>query len=480
MAASVQKDKTPASTGSSSTFDLKKVLILLAAVAVYLIISNLPRPEGLSHEALKSIAFIISAVILWVTEVIPSAVVTCAAIMLMGLLKIVPTKEALSNFMIATVVFVFAAFILATGFVQTGLGRRVALRVSGMFGTRADRVLLSYMLPTSIISAVLADIPTAIIFAGIAHPILQQNHCEPGKSNFGRAVMMGIPIAAAIGGFATPAGSGLNVLTISLLKSTANVDINFLQWTAIGFPVALILTFIAWWIVLKFCPPEIDTVKGLEDVAKQRDELGPMTVREKKFLAVFACALVLWFTQPWNKIDTAVVAILAAMALFLPGIDLLTWDDVKGRIGWDVLFLIGGANAVGMALSSTGAASWIASSLLGGLATAGVFVTLLVVTAWGIFSHYVIPVANATIAVSIPVLAALAVEMGINPALLAIPIGFTASCVFVLPLDPIPLVTYNYKYWTFGQMMKPGLVISLVWLVIMACAMYLAQMIGII
>lgn len=478
--ATVQADQTKVSPGTKSTFSYKKALILLGAVALYLIISSLPLPDGLSAAGLKSIAFIISAVILWVTEVIPSAVTSAAAIMLLGLLQIVPAKEALSNFMIATVVFVFAAFILATGFVNSGLGQRVALIFSGLFGTRSDKVLLSYMLPTTLISAVLADIPTAIIFAGIAYPILKKNGCEPGKSNFGRAVMMGIPIAAAIGGIATPAGSGLNVLAISLLKSTAQVDINFLQWTVIGFPVALILTFVAWWIVLKFCPPEIETVRGLEDIGKARAELGPMTVRELKFLAVFGVALVLWFTQPWNKIDTAVVAILAALALFLPGIDLLSWDDVKGRIGWDVLFLIGGANSLAMALSSTQAAAWIASSLLGGLATAGVILTLIVVVAWGIYSHLIIPVGNAALAVSIPVLASLAMEMGINPALLVIPVGFTASCVFLLPLDPIPLVTYNYKYWTFPDMMKPGFVISLVWVVLLAGAMYLAQMIGII
>ncbi|MCG0239984.1 MAG: DASS family sodium-coupled anion symporter [Firmicutes bacterium] len=449
-------------------------------MAVYLVLSNLPLPAGLTPEGLRAIAFMIAAVILWVFEVVPVAVSSGLLVLLTGLLQIVPTKDAMANFMIPTVLFVFSAFIIATCFIKTGLGNRVSLVVSAMFGNRADRVLLSFMLPTTIISAVLADIPTAIIFAGIAYPLLVKNGCEPGRSNFGKAMMVGIPMAAAIGGIGTPAGSGLNVLSMSLLKSTAQVEINFLQWTAIGLPVAVVLTLVAWWILVKFYPPEMETIAGLEDIARARRELGPMTTQEKKFLVIFGLALVLWFTQPWTKIDLAVVAICAATLFFLPGIDLLSWDDVKGRIGWDALMLIGASNSLAMALWNTQAATWLATTLLGGLATMGLITALLVVVSFGIFSHLILPVASAALAVTIPVVSVLATQMGVNPAIFVIPLGFTASCVFLMPLDPIPLTTYQYRYWTFPDMIKPGFWVSLVWIVLLVIAMYLAQAVGII
>ena len=101
------------------------------------------------------------------------------------------------------------------------------------------------MLSTALISTVLLDIPTAVIFSGIAYSLLKKNNCTPGKSNFGKAMMIGIPIASATGGIGTPAGSGLNILALSLLKDTANIEINFLQWTVIGFPMAMVLTIAA-------------------------------------------------------------------------------------------------------------------------------------------------------------------------------------------------------------------------------------------
>ena len=62
-------------------------------------------------------------------------------------------------------------------------------------------------------------------------------------------MMMGIPIAACLGGFATPVGSGINVLCINLLKNIAGQDVTFLQWTLIGAPLAVVLTLIAWFIL---------------------------------------------------------------------------------------------------------------------------------------------------------------------------------------------------------------------------------------
>lgn len=457
-----------------------KLLVALIAIAVYVFLTSLPSPAGLTPHAQKALALMVSAVITWIFEVIPIGISAPLFVMLMGFLGIVPMKDAMANFMIPTIFFIMATFIIAAGFIGSGLGNRISLMVSSLFGSRADRVLLSFMLPTTVVSSVLADIPTAVIFSGIAYTLLKKNDCTPGKSNFGKAMMVGIPIAAAIGGIGTPAGSGINVLALSLLKNTAKVEINFLQWTAIGFPMAILLTLAAWYIINKMIPSEFEHVKGLEDVAQARKDLGPLTNQEKKFMAVFGITLALWFTQPWNHLDAAVVAIITAAVFFLPGINLTTWDEVKGKIGWDVLLLVGAANSIAMAIFNLKGAAWLANSVLGGMEGAGVIALLLAVSAFGIFSHLIIPVATAVLAVAIPVLSVLAVKIGVNPAILVIPIAFSASCVFLLPLDPIPLTTFEYKYWKFWDMMKPGFFISLVWIVLLVIFMYGANVVGLI
>lgn len=453
---------------------------LLVAVAFYLIFSNMAPPPGLSENGWKALLLMICCVYTWVTEFIPIGISSCFLLFLPGFLGIEKTPTVLSNFGIATMFFVMASLIIAKVFISSGLGYRISLYITPLFGAKSNMVLLSIMLCGCLISSVLVDIPTAIILAGIALPLLKESGCEPGKSKYGKAVMIGIPISAALGGIATPAGSGLNILTINLLNNVAGKNITFLQWTAIGFPMAIVLVLIAWFVITLVFKPEIETVKGLDDIKAKRREIGPMTTNEKKFLVIFIIVMVLWFTQSMTGIETAFASLLAVCVFFLPGMDLMDWKTAKDAISWESVLLIESANAIAMILSTQGTAEWISNSILGSVEGASLIVLLMVVTAFGIFSHLLVPVANAVLAVCVPIVTVLATSIGVNPLYLVLPLGFTASAVFIIPLDPIPLTTYGYGYWKLGEMAKPGIIISLIWIPVCALFMLLGKSIGII
>jgi len=456
----------------------RKLLLAVGCLAVYPLLVSLPLSESLPPAGQRALVLAVVAVIAWVAEILPIGISAPLFVMLMPLLGIVTTPQAMSAFMSPAVIFVLCSFCFAAVFIRTGLGYRVSLWLTPMFGQRADRVLLAFMVSTALVSTVLADVPTAVVFAAIAVPILQKNHCVPGQSNFGKALMMGIPTAATIGGVGTPSGSGLNVLSLNLLRSTTKTEVNFLQWTAVGLPFALALTLICWWILKRMVPPELAVVEGFDDLRASRRELGPLTRSERKFLVLFLATIAFWVTGYWTGLDMVTVAMIAAALLFVPGIDLLTWDEAKVRIGWDVLLLIAASSSIAMAMNSTGAATWMATSLLGGLASLTPFLLLGAVIGFGIFSHYLIPVASASLAVSVPVIAVLAENAGVNPALLIVPLGFTASCIMLLPIDPCPLSTYEHGYWKIPDMMKPGLIMSIAWLILLTGTMWVARMAG--
>lgn len=455
-----------------------KLSMGIGCILLYILLISIPTPAGLTITGQKSLALTVATIVAWVFEVVPIGMASALALMLLPVLKIVPMKDAMATFAIPTIFFILSSFCFAGGFIGTGLGYRVSLYLSTMFGKAAPMVLLAFMVSTGAISSVLADIPTAIIFASIAYPILQKNGCLPGKSKFGTALMMGIPIAAAIGGFGTPAGSGLNVLTLNLLKSTANVDVNFLQWSIVGIPFAAVMLLVSWYVLTKMLPPEIDYVQGLDDLKAEREKLGPVSGKEKIFCVIFCITLFMWFTSIWTNLDIAVIAMVGATILFFPGIDILSWEQVKGNIGWDVLLLVGASNALAMAMMSQKAAAWIANVLLGDLVGASALILLSAVVAFGIFSHLILPVGSAALAVSVPVITILASQAGVNPAVLVVPLAYTASCVFLLPLDPIPLTTFQYGYWKITDMMKPGFIISIIWLVLLVIIMQAAAAFG--
>lgn len=456
-----------------------KLFIGLGCIALYILLVSLPTPAGLPVTGQRALALMVAVIVAWIFEVVPIGMASALAIMLLPTLGIVSMNDAMASFGIPTVFFILASFCFAGAFIITGLGYRVGLWISGMFGKSSSRVLLAFMVSTATVSTVLADIPTAIVFASIAYPILVKNGCEPGRSKFGMSMMMGIPIAAALGGLGTPAGSGLNVLALNLLKSTAHIDVNFLQWSIVGLPFAAMMTLIAWYVLLKMVPSEIDQVKGLDDVRAEREKLGPMSGQEKIFSLIFALVMILWFTSIFTKLDIAVIAIIGATVLFFPGIEILSWEKIKDRIGWNILLLVGASNALAIAMTSQHGSAWIANGLLGRLAGAGAIILLAATIAFGIYSHLILPVGSATLAVSIPVIGILAAKAGVNPALLVVPLAFTASCVFLVPVDPIPMSTYQYGYWKITDMMKPGFVISVFWLILLTGVMYAANAIGV-
>ena len=451
---------------------VRKYVWMIITILLYVVCSRMTPPEGLSVEGWRAIVLMVCAIITWVTEFIPIGISSCLLLFIPGLTGVQTTNVIMQNFGITTIFFMLSSGIIARAFIDCGLGYRISLYITPMLGKKSRMVLLSFMICSAVISTVLADIPTTIILSGIGYTLLKENGCLPGKSRFGRSMMMGIPIAACLGGFATPVGSGINVLCINLLKNIAGQDVTFLQWTLIGAPLAVVLTLLAWFILSVLVKPEIDEVQGLDNVKEKRKELGSLTRDEMKFSVIFGITLLLWLTQTWTKLDLTLISLTCSAVFFLPKVDLMDWKKAVDATGWAGLLIVGASNALAMILSQQGSAEWISNQFLGGLVGSSMLVIMLVVTAFGLFIHFLVPVGNAVLAVCVPLIVILAEKAGINPMYLVLILGYTSKCIFLLPLDPIPMATYDYGYWRLGQMTKVGFVIAVLWIPIMVAFMY--------
>lgn len=460
--------------------NMKKLAWIIAIIAIYLVGSSITPPAGLNAIGWKAIILMVCATLIWISDAIPIGISACTLLFLPQILRIETTANVMKNFATSTVFFIMSALIIAKVFIDTGLGYRVSLYITPIFGKKSKMVLLSLMCCTSLISTVLADIPSAIIIGGIAYTLLQKNNCTPGKSVFGKSVMMGIPIAAAVGGIATPAGSGVNILAINLLKSVANIEITFLQWSIIGLPMAVVLTFFSWFVMCKAFKPEMEEVAGFESLEEEKKALGPITTDEKKFIVIFTITLILWFTQSKTGIETAFTSLLASTMFFMPGIKLMDWKRAESAISWETLMLVGSCNALAMILSAKGSAKWLSDTFLGGFASSGIFTLVLIVTLFGIFIHLLVPISGAVLALTIPIIAVLAQTAGLNPIILILPLAYTASCVFLIPLDPTTMTTYGYGYWKLSEMPKVGFIIAFAWIPLLVALMMAGIALGIV
>ena len=452
---------------------------LLAAVGVTGLVLILPTPERMPPEAQRMAALFAGVLVLWATEALPIAVTSLLALALQplfGLTSLVvgrpPTTGAIfgaaaANFMSSVFFFVLVMFAIAFAWVKTGLARRFALWMIARAGTDARRTVYVFMIGTASISMIVSDVPAAAIFMAVAVGILDKLELRPG-SQFGRVVMIGIPVAALIGGVGTPAGSSINLLGLAIIEQNGGARVPFLHWMAIGVPMVVVLLPVAAWVLLRFFPPEISSIGDLEEIHDERRQLGPLSLGERKVIGIMGTMLAAWIASTWvPAFDTFLVAVVGAVVMFLPGIGLFTWAEVQRATGWDTLMVIGGVTSLGRASSDTGLATWLADSALGGLQDWNAVALIAAVSAFTVVIHLVLPIAPVINAVMIPPIMILGTAAGVNPVLYALPVIFTASCAFLLPLDAVPLVTYSRGYYRMFDMFLPGLVISAVWVVLM-------------
>lgn len=321
------------STQTSNTMSVQnRTLLLIMIVALYFVIDFLPTPDGLTIEGKRAIALMLCTVLAWITNVLPMMLSAVLSLMLMVFVGLTTLPNACDMFCEPIFFMAIANYVIVNGLSVTGLDTRIALKITSAAKGDAKKLLFIFMMTAAILSMFLADLNVVLMMFPIALMLLNATGCKPGESNYGRALMIGLPIAAYIGGMGTPVGASVNLMAMQLLESTAGIKITFTQWACLGIPVVLILTPIAFLIVWYIYKPELKTLKGTENVDERLNALGALGKQEKKYIVFITITLLLWMTESFHGINMAIVSAVAAIVLFLPGINILTWENTKNFI----------------------------------------------------------------------------------------------------------------------------------------------------
>ena len=443
---------------------IKKLIYLLLIFGAFAVLHNFV-PQGLDQAGWDGFLVLFVAVFLWLTEAVPMAVTAIFVLFFGAWVGFAAEEEILAGFSGTGTFFLLGAMILGQIFAKVGLGKRLSLYVLPMLGNKSKMVLLSVMLGTCIISMFLADIPTALIFFGLCTPLLEKNGCEPGKSNYGKAMMLGIPVAAALGGIGTPAGSGMNAVTMSLLKSICGVEISFVQWSIVGVPVAIASTIVAWLFFCTIFKPEMDVVKGLDSLKEDRKNIGPLRGDELKFAIVFSVMIVMWFIPKYTGIDMYMTAWAGIFVMSMPGMNMVDWKEVNSKVDWSAFMICGTATALATMVANLGTGEWLSGILadlfLSKVAGMGILILLLVINLMMMVGHYPMPQGVSLAGLCLPVVGALALNLGLNPIVVCLPVCMSTSMLLLVPIDPTCYTTYSGGFWKIKDMMGTGIVITI-------------------
>ncbi len=442
---------------------------VIGAAIVLAILSFLTPPEGMSVAGMNTVGLLLMALVLWVTEAIPLSITALALIAFQPIYGVATSGVAFTNFINSVFFFVIASYGMSVAIMGTTFTKRITNWLLKKTNGEVFKVVLAFSASVGVLSAFISNIPATAVLMGLALGMLEPIEEGPMKARMSKTLMIAIPFGAMIGGLSTPAGSSINILALFLLEQNAGITISFLEWMAFGVPIAVLTIPISSYVLLKLFKPDAISAESINIILERTTVKEPLTVKEKKLLVILVLIFSFWIAGTWvPAFDITIIALVGLIAMFLPGIDVLTWDEFIEGVSWEAVLMVGGVSSIGAAVSATGVSSWFVSGVLSGLADMSMVTLVVLMGMFFNFIHLLLPIGPAIVAIGVVPLIVLADTMSISPVIFIITLTFMSGLCMLLPLDAVPLITYTKKHYTMMDMFKSGLIVSTVVVVLLA------------
>jgi sodium-dependent dicarboxylate transporter 2/3/5 len=451
-------------------------------------------PENLSQEGWMTASMGILMAVWWATEAVPIAVTALLPIVVFPLLGIATIQDTTAPYANKVIYLFLGGFIVAFAMQRWNLHRRIALNVLQHVGGNGRSLVGGFMLASAIISMWVMNTSTTMMLLPIAVSIIAVIHKtvdgldDHAKESFQYSLLLGVAYGATIGGMATLVGTAPNAMLAAFMQETYGTEIDFSRWMLVGLPLSAMMLPLAWLILTRFAfKVDFKTSDEGKAVLRQlKDELGEMTVPEKRVATVFILMAATWVLRPLlvtlpglSALDDSGIAMAGGIALFLiPSGEksdpmLLRWTYAE-RLPWSVLILFGGGLTLASAVTRTGLAEWLGASLQT-VGTLPLFALVIVAATMIIFLTEL--TSNiATTATFLPVVGAIAIESGFDPIVLTVPVTLAASCAFMLPVATPPnAIVFGSGMLTIPKMVRAGMMLNIVGIFLVSIvALYLA------
>ena len=426
--------------------DVNRFRLLVSAVigSVAVITSLMLIPDPLQA---KAVAIASLCLVLWLTEAVPAFV---PSFLLLALIPIcldgVPYRlSSVMKWMADPVLLLFlGGFSLGVAAQRYGIDAAItglAIRWSG--GHRL-RLLALVMLSTAMLSMWMSNTAAAAMMIAALRPLFVTS----GSENQMRVVLLlGIAIAANLGGMATPIGSPPNAIAVATL--TGEQHVTLLGWMMFGLPIMLVLLVMSFFLLLLFHRV------GSGSFISTQPQATPVGIKgfgAWMVVLVFSAMVLAWLSEPLHGLSVSLVAVCGTVVLF--GSGLLSPKDLQ-RIDWSTLILIAGGLGLGQLLQESGAIAALTSSIDWSSMSGSVRIAILIFLG-SMMSAVMSNTATATMIIPL----AYAIDPSPSTPIL-VALGTSLGMPFMISTPPNALV-YGEGGIRMRDLLWPGLIIMLV------------------
>ncbi|MGF1694097.1 SLC13 family permease [Vibrio lamellibrachiae] len=453
---------------------MRQYMKYIIPIVIPLIILMLPLSafpfEGLTIVQQRVIAIFLLAALCWVFEPIPIYATSVVIIVLLLLMvsnkgifffkfgegeahfgELLAYQDIMATFSSPIIMLFLGGFFLAMAATKYRLDVNLARVLLKPFGQNPKYVMLGLMLITGIFSMFMSNTATTAMMLSILTPVIAVfGPKDPGRIAFALC----IPVAANIGGIGTPIGTPPNAIALKYL--VGDNLITFGEWMAFGVPFVVIMMALAWFLIGFIYKADQKTIEL---------SIKGKFLKTPKAIVVyitFAMTIILWLMGSSHGMNSYTVALIPVAIFSITGI--INKEDLK-RISWDVLWLVSGGIALGLALDKTGLARLMVHSIPFDAYSPYIVLfgaAFLCLVMANFMSH------TATANLLMPIMAALGSSMASLTPLggeltLILVVTFAASLGMSLPISTPPnALAHATGHVQTNQMAKVGIVLGVV------------------
>ena len=331
----------------------------LAVFSCAVVLLLAPTPEGWEPKVLRGAALVVFAMGFFATGVLPEFVTGLAFFAAASLIAVAPAEIIFAGWSSTALWLTFGGLIVGIAVNRTGLGGRLAARLTGLFGEtyRAQvaamvlvGVALSFLMPSTM-GRVILLVPIALALADR----LGFSEGRSGRNGLVMAVACGtwMPAVAIL-----PANVP-NMVLAGAAETLYGVHFTYGAYLLLQFPVTGVLKAVAiYFVVLALFPDRAETG------AMPAQTAPPMSHDEKVLAAVLTVTLALWALDFWHGISPAWIALSAGVTCLLPGVDLVSREDFMTRFNTASVIYIAAVLSVAAIIVDSGVGRELATRIL--------------------------------------------------------------------------------------------------------------------
>ena len=412
---------------TGATLGAAAISIAVGVVVNFLI----PCPGGVNPQAWTLLAIFLSTITGLVLTPLPVGAWAFLGLSTTVVTKTLTFQQAFSAMTNDVIWLIVLAFFFAKGFVQTGLGDRVATFFVKTLGK--STLGLSYGL--SISEALLAPaMPSTTARAGGVYlPIIKSLAKNAGSEPGPTANKLGaflIQTQLQCSGHSSAmcmTAAAQNLLSLKLAASLGIVIASpWLTWFKAACVPAIVGLAVTPLLVFKLMPPEIqDTPNAPIEAAAKLKELGPLSQDETMVCVTMGLTVILWIFGDKIGMSSVTAAMLGMSLQLFTGV--ITWADCLNEKGaWDTLLWFAVLIGMSAQLNQMGFIAFLSDSVAGALAKTamGWQQTFVLLHACYFGVHYLFASQTAQVAALSTAFMAMMIASGAPPMLAGLTMAF--------------------------------------------------------